>query len=121
MRRRGKSFGVAHICVPRWVETTEDDPGFGQARAALDGGAEVVCVLGGDGTVMEVVSALAYSGIPIGVLPGGTGNLVAGVLGVPLGVRRAVPALLAGVKTALDLGQLPDGRFFTFAAGMSTP
>jgi YegS/Rv2252/BmrU family lipid kinase len=79
---------------------------------------DAVFVLGGDGTVMEVVSALAYSGIPIGVLPGGTGNLVAGVLGVPLGIRKAVAALLAGEKTALDLGQLPDGRFFTFAAGV---
>ncbi len=79
---------------------------------------DAVFVLGGDGTVMEVVSALAYSGIPIGVLPGGTGNLVAGVLGVPLGVRKAVRGLLAGEKTALDLGQLPDGRFFTFAAGV---
>lgn len=79
---------------------------------------DAVFVLGGDGTVMEVVSALAYSGIPIGVLPGGTGNLVAGVLGVPLGIRKAVRGLLTGEKMALDLGQLPDGRFFTFAAGV---
>jgi len=79
---------------------------------------DAVFVLGGDGTVMEVVSALAYSGIPIGVLPGGTGNLVAGVLGVPLGIRKAVRGLVTGEKTALDLGQLPDGRFFTFAAGV---
>ena len=54
---------------------------------------DAVFVLGGDGTVMEVVSALAFSGIPIGVLPGGTGNLVAGVLGVPFSVRaRGAPA-----------------------------
>ena len=79
---------------------------------------DAVFVLGGDGTVMEVVSALAHSGIPIGVLPGGTGNLIANVLGIPLGIRRAVRRLIAGEQCRLDLGQLPDGRFFTFAAGV---
>jgi len=79
---------------------------------------DAVFVLGGDGTVMEVVSALAFSGIPIGVLPGGTGNLVAGVLGVPFSVRHAVRRLLEGTRCTFDLGQLPDGRFFTFAAGV---
>jgi YegS/Rv2252/BmrU family lipid kinase len=79
---------------------------------------DAVFVLGGDGTVMEVVSALAFSGVPIGVLPGGTGNLVAGVLGVPFGVGHAVRRLLEGERCTFDLGQLPDGRFFTFAAGV---
>jgi YegS/Rv2252/BmrU family lipid kinase len=77
-----------------------------------------VFVLGGDGTVMEVVGALAHSGTPVGVLPGGTGNLVAGVLGVPSGTRQAVRQLLAGDQCTFDLGQLPDGRYFTFAAGV---
>jgi len=79
---------------------------------------DAVFVLGGDGTVMEVVGALAHSGTPVGVLPGGTGNLVAGVLGVPLGIRQAVRQLVAGDRCTFDLGQLPDGRYFTFAAGV---
>lgn len=79
---------------------------------------DAVFVLGGDGSVMEVVGALAHSGIPVGVLPGGTGNLVAGVLGIPLGIRKAVERLLAGERCPFDLGQLPDGRFFAFAAGV---
>lgn len=79
---------------------------------------DAVFVLGGDGTVMEVVSALAHSGVAVGVLPGGTGNLVAGVLGVPRNIERAVRALLAGRRRSLDLGQLPDGKYFTFAAGV---
>jgi YegS/Rv2252/BmrU family lipid kinase len=79
---------------------------------------DAVFVLGGDGTVMEVVGALANSGTPIGVLPGGTGNLVAGVLGVPFSVGSAVRALLAGERCEFDLGQLPDNRFFAFAAGI---
>ena len=79
---------------------------------------DAVFVLGGDGAVMEVVGALAYSGTPVGVLPGGTGNLVAGVLGIPLGIRKAVKRLLDGEQCRFDLGQLPDGRYFTFAAGV---
>lgn len=93
----------------------------GHARDVLDARTEewdAVFVLGGDGTVMEVVGALAHSGIPIGVLPGGTGNLVAGVLGVPFSVPAAVRALLAGDRCPFDLGRLPDNRYFAFAAGV---
>jgi YegS/Rv2252/BmrU family lipid kinase len=93
----------------------------GHAREILTARREswdAVFVLGGDGAVMEVVGALAHTGIPIGVLPGGTGNLVAGVLGIPLGIVKAVHQLLAGERCRFDLGQLPDGRYFAFAAGV---
>ena len=93
----------------------------GHARevlAARDKNLDAVFVLGGDGAVMEVVGALAHSGMPVGVLPGGTGNLVAGVLGIPLGIGKAVKRLLDGERRVLDLGKLPDGRYFTFAAGV---
>ena len=93
----------------------------GHARDVLDARTEpwdAVFVLGGDGTVMEVTGALANSGMPIGVLPGGTGNLVAGVLGVPFSLGSAVRALLAGERHAFDLGRLPDNRYFVFAAGI---
>lgn len=79
---------------------------------------DAVFVLGGDGTVMEVATALNSTGVPIGVLPGGTGNLVAGVLGIPRSVRRAVPLLVHGHVRRLDLGHLPDGRCFAFSAGI---
>jgi YegS/Rv2252/BmrU family lipid kinase len=93
----------------------------GHARDVIQARTEAwdaVFVLGGDGSVMEVVGALAHSGVPVGVLPGGTGNLVAGVLGVPRNTERAVRALLAGDRRSLDLGRLPDGKYFTFAAGV---
>src|SRR5262249_13224744 len=66
---------------------------------------DAVFVLGGDGTVMEVASALSGSETPIGVLAGGTGNLLARALGIPLDVRHAVPALLDGSLQELDLGR----------------
>lgn len=79
---------------------------------------DAVFTLGGDGTAMEVVGALAGRALPVGILPGGTGNLVARALGVPRRVRHAVPRLLRGAPTALDLGQLAEGRCFAFAAGV---
>jgi YegS/Rv2252/BmrU family lipid kinase len=79
---------------------------------------DAVFTLGGDGTAMEVVGALAGTRRPVGILPGGTGNLVARTLGVPLTVRRAVPALLAGAAADVDLGRLAGGRCFAFAAGV---
>ncbi len=78
---------------------------------------DVVFTLGGDGTAMEVASALAGSGVPIGVLQGGTGNLLARALGIPRGVGRAVPALLNGSSRRIDLGVVLGHRF-AVAAGV---
>jgi len=79
---------------------------------------DAVFTLGGDGTAMEVVGALAHTGRPVAVLPGGTGNLIARALGTPLVMRRAVRALLDGELQQVDLGLLDDGRRFAFAAGV---
>ena len=78
---------------------------------------DVVLTLGGDGTAMEVAGALAWTEIPIGVLPGGTGNLLARALGIPMKVERAVPALLGGALKKIDLGVI-RGHRFAVAAGV---
>jgi YegS/Rv2252/BmrU family lipid kinase len=100
-------------------------PGEG-AHVARSGASDydVVFTLGGDGTAMEVVGALAGDGgPPVGILPGGTGNLIARTLGIPLNVRRAVPLLLEGEERRVDLGVLRGShpglvRRFAFAAGV---
>ena len=79
---------------------------------------DVIFALGGDGTVMEVAGAMVGSHTPIGVLAGGTGNLLARALGIPLSIRGAVPALLAGKEVAIDLGRFDSGRRFAIAAGV---
>jgi diacylglycerol kinase (ATP) len=78
---------------------------------------DMVFTLGGDGTAMEVAGALAWSKIPIGVLAGGTGNLLGRALGIPRAVRKAVPALLNGGVRQIDLGVV-HGRRFAVAAGV---
>jgi YegS/Rv2252/BmrU family lipid kinase len=79
---------------------------------------DAVFSLGGDGTAMEVAGALADTGYLLGALPGGTGNLLARALGTPLGIDRAVGALLDGQERRIDLGRLADGRRFALAAGV---
>ena len=103
------------VCDPILTER----PGHG-ARVAVDRHADydAVFTLGGDGTAMEVVGALAGTGRPVGILPGGTGNLIARTLGIPLHPVRAVPVLVAGDEARIDLGRLADGRRFAFAAGV---
>jgi YegS/Rv2252/BmrU family lipid kinase len=77
-----------------------------------------VFTLGGDGTVMEVLGALAHQGPPVGILAGGTANVVARTLGIPLNPLRAVPLLLDGDLARLDLGRLGDGRRFAIGVGV---
>lgn len=119
MRERGRVRQAFEASRVRCDETVTSHPGHA-AELAVQGviDADAVFVLGGDGTVMEVVGALADTGKPVGVLPGGTGNLVARMLGVPLDLPTAVRALLAGGPRRLDLGQLSTGEHFAFAAGV---
>ena len=67
---------------------------------------------------MEVAGALAGTSTRIGVLAGGTGNLMARALGIPLSVRRAVDKLLDGGELIIDLGRFESGRRFAIAAGV---
>lgn len=67
---------------------------------------------------MEVAGALAGTDTRVGVLAGGTGNLMARALGIPLSVRRAVDKLVDGDELLIDLGRFDSGRRFAIAAGV---
>jgi YegS/Rv2252/BmrU family lipid kinase len=79
---------------------------------------DAVFTLGGDGTIMETLGGLIDSGVPLGPLAGGTGNLLVRALGVPLDPVRAVGALCAGQVRTIDLAQLGLGGHFAVAAGI---
>ena len=103
--------------APQWFETTPDDPGQGQARAAVESGAEVVFVCGGDGTVMSAVSALAGADASMAILPAGTGNLLAANLGLSTDLAASLEVAIEGGLRRLDLGVV-DGQHFAVMAGM---
>jgi diacylglycerol kinase family enzyme len=65
-----------------------------------------VVAMGGDGTVRAVAAAVAGTGVPLGILPGGTGNILAGVLGIPTRLGDAVELLRVARPRAIDLADV---------------
>lgn len=109
---------------PLWLETTAADPGAGQTHEAIRRGADVVLALGGDGTVRSVAQVLAGTGVPLGLLPAGTGNLLARNLDFVLDdVRGAVRDALSGDDRPIDVGRVAvdddaEERVFLVMAGL---
>lgn len=83
-------------------------------------GVDVVAVFGGDGTTMQAAAALVGTEVSLGVIPGGTGNLLAGNLRIPASPERAARALVTARPKPFDLGRMerPSGvQYFAVACG----
>jgi diacylglycerol kinase (ATP) len=87
------------------------------ARDAVDRGARLVIAWGGDGTVNEVASVLAFGPAALGVVPAGSGNGLARTLGVPWSPAEALRVALRGADRLIDVGEL-GGRLFVNVAGI---
>jgi len=98
-----------------WFETTEEDPGGGMARAALEAGADVVAAAGGDGTVRAVAEVVHGSDAALALLPSGTGNLLARNIPSPIDdLGASAHTIFHGEDRPIDFGELeverPDGE-----------
>jgi diacylglycerol kinase (ATP) len=114
VRRVMSEYGWAE---PLWLETTPEEPGERLAREAVQSGVDVVLASGGDGTISACAGGMAGSGIPLALLPCGTGNLLARNLSLPLSVDEALTVALTGSDRRLDLGTA-NGRPFVVMAGI---
>lgn len=99
-----------------WWETTPEDPGRGMAEQAVAEGCEVVIAAGGDGTVRAVAEGLAGTDVALGIVPKGTGNLLARNLEVPLNdVSAALRRVRDGESRTIDIGWVErDGEEHAF-------
>jgi diacylglycerol kinase (ATP) len=87
------------------------------ARGAVARGADIVVAWGGDGTVNEVASAIVGTPAALAVIPSGSGNGLARMLGMPNDPRRAIGRILNGTDRIIDVGEI-DGHLFVNVAGV---
>ncbi len=87
---------------------------FHASRSKLEG-YDRVYAAGGDGTVSEVASGLVGLGVPLGIVPLGTGNGLARSLNIPLETESMIHAMAKGKTDTIDCGQIGDVHFFATA------
>ena len=107
LERRGVPYRV--------VRTESLDHGVAEARAAA-GDDEIPVVMSGDGLIGQIGGALAGTNTPLGILPGGRGNDLARVLGIPTEPAGSVAALAEGNVRAIDVGEVNGKRFLCIAS-----
>ena len=99
----------------RLVLTTSLDHGREQALQAAAAG-EIPVVMSGDGLIGQIGGALAGGDAPMGLIPGGRGNDLARVLGIPTEIPGAVDLLAAAPTRAIDVGEVNGRRFLGIAS-----
>jgi diacylglycerol kinase family enzyme len=102
---------------PLWYEVPKSKRAPKAVRKALDEGADLILAWGGDGMQQRCIDVLAGTGVPLGILPAGTGNLLAVNLDVPISLAEALDVALNGEQRLLDTG-LCNGERFAVMAGI---
>ncbi|MEO7103805.1 MAG: diacylglycerol kinase family protein [Gemmatimonadaceae bacterium] len=116
VRKASHAFAKLHVACD--VVVSERRGHAGEIAAAMANEYDSIFSLGGDGTAIEVIAATTPFGPPVGILPGGTGNLLARALAIPMDVSKAVRTLVSGDEAHVDLGRLADGTRFAIGVGV---
>ncbi len=112
LRRELEQQGIAD---PLWCEVAKSSEAPRHVERALDSGAELIFVWGGDGTVQRCLDTAAGSAAALAILPAGTANLFASNLQIPRDIERAVGIGLRGDRRRLDVGRFNGERFGVMA------
>ena len=104
-----------------WFEVPKSRKAPKKVRKAVEAGADLLVVWGGDGMVQRTLDTLAGDKagrkVPVAIMPAGTGNLFAGNLGIPTDLAKAVEIAFTGERRRFDLGEL-GGEHFAVMAGV---
>lgn len=110
-----RALGREGVDNPTWYEVPKSRKAPKCARAAVEAGADLVIVWGGDGMAQRCIDARAGSDVRIGIVPASTANLLATNLGIPRDIERAVRIALHGHQRMLDVGRINGERFAVMA------
>lgn len=92
--------------------TKEEGHATELAQYAVENNAQMVIAVGGDGTVNEVAKALINTGVPLGIIPKGSGNGLARALNLPMDAAKAVKVITKGAKRTIDCCKANERPFF---------
>ena len=102
--RLAKLVGKYHQGKFKLLETDRESGGQKSTATAIEAGAKRILVAGGDGTLRNVVQACESQDVAIGIIPSGTGNILARNLKLPLGIETSIKKALKGSPYEIDLG-----------------
>jgi diacylglycerol kinase (ATP) len=116
LRRRITDEGVDELL---WYEVPKSRKAPKQVRKALKADVDLLVVWGGDGMVQRAIDVVARTNAktPLAIMPAGTGNLLAGNLGIPADLEQAVDLAFHGRRRRIDVGKLND-EYFAVMAGV---
>ena len=100
---------------PVWFEVPKSKFAPDCVREAIDGGADLIFVWGGDGIVQRCIDAVGDAPVVLAILPAGTGNLLARNLDIPIDLAQAVDVGLNGAHRTIDVGRVNGERFAVMA------
>jgi diacylglycerol kinase (ATP) len=110
-----KALGRHGVTDMLWYEVAKSRQAPKQLSLALEKGADLIFVWGGDGMVQRCVDVVAGSDATMAIVPAGTANLFASNLGIPKHIDRAVEVGLSGDRRKLDVGRMNGERFAVMA------